>query len=437
MIGSPRIRVVPVVVALTLAFGTVLTAYGLVKPLPEPPLPPVTTVTVPVALELPASEPGAGGIQSARIRLGDTLQSVLARMDIIDPVLVEFITRDETARGILSFRAGETLHAESDAMGRASRLVYSKGIVDPQESPMGLRIVVERDADGQLSARGETIEVERGIALRTATISSTLFGATHAARIPDAVASQVADILGGEIDLYRDLRRGDRLEVIYETLSEPDSLELPQGGRVLALRFINGKRELTAFHFDAAGKGGGEYYDIDGNSLRKTFLRYPIEFSRISSRFTDARLHPVLGRVRAHKGVDFAAPAGTPIRATGDGVIEFIGRQRGYGNVVIVRHHGEYSTLYAHMSGFARHLGKGDRIAQGTVIGFVGSTGYATGPHLHYEFRIGDEQANPLAADLPVAAPLGRAALARFDAVAAAYMERFEHMGALQLARFE
>ena len=436
MIGSPRIRAVPSVVAFVLAFGTVLTAYGLVKPLPERPLPPATTVTVPVTLDLPDAPPAAGSIQSARIRLGDTLQTVLARMDIVDPGLVEFIGQDGTARAILAFRAGETLHAELDSMGQVARLVYSKGIIDPQESPVGLRIVVERGPDGRLAARDETIELEHGIALRTATVSSTLFGATYAAGIPDAVASQVADILGGELDLYRDLRRGDRLEVIYETLSEPDSLELPQGGRVLAMRYINGKRELTAFWFDD-GRNGGEYYDIDGNSLRKTFLRYPIEFSRISSRFTDSRLHPILGQVRAHKGVDFAAPAGTPIRATGDGVVEFVGTQRGYGRVVIVQHHGKYSTLYAHMSGFARHLRKGDKVAQGTVIGYVGSTGYATGPHLHYEFRIGDEHADPLTADLPVAAPLGRAALARFDALAAQYMARFEHMGELQLARFE
>lgn len=436
MIGSPRIRAVPSVVAFVLAFGTVLTAYGLVKPLPERPLPPATTVTVPVTLDLPDAPPAAGSIQSARIRLGDTLQTVLARMDIVDPGLVEFIGQDGTARAILAFRAGETLHAELDSMGQVARLVYSKGIIDPQESPVGLRIVVERGPDGRLAARDETIELEHGIALRTATVSSTLFGATYAAGIPDAVASQVADILGGELDLYRDLRRGDRLEVIYETLSEPDSLELPQGGRVLAMRYINGKRELTAFWFDD-GRNGGEYYDIDGNSLRKTFLRYPIEFSRISSRFTDSRLHPILGQVRAHKGVDFAAPAGTPIRATGDGVVEFVGTQRGYGRVVIVQHHGKYSTLYAHMSGFARHLRKGDKVAQGTVIGYVGSTGFATGPHLHYEFRIAGEHADPLKADLPVAAPLGRAALARFDALAAQYMERFEHMGELQLARFE
>lgn len=436
MIGSPRIRAVPSVVAFVLAFGTVLTAYGLVKPLPERPLPPATTVTVPVTLDLPDAPPAAGSIQSARIRLGDTLQTVLARMDIVDPGLVEFIGQDGTARAILAFRAGETLHAELDSMGQVARLVYSKGIIDPQESPVGLRIVVERGPDGRLAARDETIELEHGIALRTATVSSTLFGATYAAGIPDAVASQVADILGGELDLYRDLRRGDRLEVIYETLSEPDSLELPQGGRVLAMRYVNGKRELTAFWFDD-GRNGGEYYDIDGNSLRKTFLRYPIEFSRISSRFTDSRLHPILGQVRAHKGVDFAAPAGTPIRATGDGVVEFVGTQRGYGRVVIVQHHGKYSTLYAHMSGFARHLRKGDKVAQGTVIGYVGSTGFATGPHLHYEFRIAGEHADPLKADLPVAAPLGRAALARFDALAAQYMERFEHMGELQLARFE
>src|SRR5690606_22676424 len=256
MIGSPRIRAVPVVVAFALAFGTVLTAYGLVKPLPERPLPPATTVTVPVALDIPESPPMAGDIQSALIRLGDTLQTLLARLDSVDPGLVEFVGQDKTARAILGFRAGETLHAELDSMGQVARLIYSKGIVDPQESPVGLRIVVERDPDGRLSARDLSTVPENGIALRTATDSSARFDATHPAGSPASVASQVADILGGELDLYRDLRRGDRLEVIYGTLSEPDSLELPQGGRVLAMRFINNKRELTAFWFDDGRNGG-------------------------------------------------------------------------------------------------------------------------------------------------------------------------------------
>lgn len=436
MIGSPRNRAVPVAVALSLAFGTVLTAYGLVSPLPESPPPAAALVTAPVSLELPVLEPGASTHRSARIRLGDTFESVLARMDIIDPSLSDFVSRDELAREILLFHAGEIMHAEVDAMGFVRRLVYSKGIVDAQESPASMRLVVERNIAGALTARSETLPVERGLALRSAVITNTLFGATHAADIPDTVASQIADILGGEIDLYRDLRRGDRLEVIYETLSDPDSLDMPQGGHVLALRFTNKGQELTAFRFDD-GSGEPGYYNREGRSLRKSFLRYPIEFSRISSRFTDARLHPILGRIRAHKGVDFAAPAGTPVRATGDGTIEFIGRQRGYGNTVVIRHHDQYSTLYAHMRGFAKHLANGDKVTQGNVIGFVGSTGYATGPHLHYEFRIGDEQADPLAADLPITTPLEKSALARFETQAARLSQRFDQMGELRLARFE
>lgn len=436
MMGSPRIRAVPVVVALSLAFGTALTAYGLVRPLPERPVPSASLVSESVELTLSAGDPVEGTIQSARIRLGDTIQSILGRMDIVDPGLVEFIRTHETAREILAFRPGETMHATLDAAGHAQRLVYSQGIVDTGDTPVGQRVVIERTIDGSFSAREETVALEHETAMRTAIVTSTLFGATHSAGIPDAVASQVADILGGELDLYRDLRRGDRLEVVYETLSEPDSLEPPKPGRVLALRFANPTRELTAIWFEDE-QNKGAYYDISGKNLKKSFLRYPIEFSRISSRFTDARLHPVFGRVRAHKGVDFAAPAGTPIRATGDGVVDFVGRQRGYGNVVVLRHHGEYSTLYAHMRGFRANLRKGDKVAQGSVIGFVGSTGAATGPHVHYEFRIGKQQADPLASDLPVSAALDPSALERFSVIAGDYAQRFEQLAGLRLARFE
>src|SRR5690606_2147080 len=194
----------------------------------------------------------------------------------------------------------------------------------------------------------------------------------------------------GDIDFHRDLRRGDHFNVIYETYTHQGSFI--RSGKVLALEFVNKSTAYQAAWYEH--NGSGAYYSFDGQSLKKAFLRSPMEFTRISSGFS-RRFHPIHKPWREHKGVDYAAPTGTPIRSTADGVIEFIGTQRGYGNTVVVKHHGNYSTLYAHMSAFAPGLRKGARVSQGQMIGRVGSTGWATGPHLHYEFRIAGKQVDP------------------------------------------
>ena len=246
--------------------------------------------------------------------------------------------------------------------------------------------------------------------MRQGVIRHSLFAATEAAGLPDNVATQLTNLFGTEIDFHADLRPGDTFGVIYETF--PDDHGVPsRPGRILAAEFINRGQRHAVFRHAAAS--GPEYYSSTGQSLRSAFLRSPLEFSRVTSSF-GRRLHPVLGRWRNHQGVDFGAPTGTPVRATSDGVVSFIGAQGGYGNLVVLRHRGNVSTAYAHMSAFASGLRVGDAVEQGETIGRVGATGRVSGPHLHYEFRINDVAQNPMTVTLPAAAPLAGRELVRF-----------------------
>jgi murein DD-endopeptidase MepM/ murein hydrolase activator NlpD len=248
---------------------------------------------------------------------------------------------------------------------------------------------------------------------------------------------QLADIFGGDIDFHRDLRKGDRFSVVYESLTLNG--RTVRAGRVLAAEFVNHGKVHRAVWFpgsDAEGKKSGGWYAPDGKNLRKAFLRSPLEFSRVSSGF-GMRMHPFLQSWRAHKGLDYAAPTGTRVRSVGDGVVDFAGRNGGYGNMVVVRHQGQYSTLYAHLSGFARGLRKGMRVAQGETIGMVGQTGWATGPHLHYEFRIGSEARNPLTIALPAALPVPAHELGAFRAYSEPLATRLDLLGTSQIALAE
>jgi murein DD-endopeptidase MepM/ murein hydrolase activator NlpD len=240
-----------------------------------------------------------------------------------------------------------------------------------------------------------------------------LFGAADEADLPDVVTLQLADVFAGDIDFYHDLRKGDRFRVVYEMRHVDGEPVGP--GKIVAAEFENGSRTLRAFRWRDAD-GADNYYAPDGTAMRKAFLRSPMEFSRVTSGFSGARFHPILQTWRAHKGVDYAAPVGTPVRATGSGKVTFAGTQNGYGNVIELKHAGVHSTLYAHLSRIAPHVKAGARVAQGEVIGYVGQTGWATGPHLHFELRAGAEQRNPLAIALPSGEPLPASARAAFAA---------------------
>jgi murein DD-endopeptidase MepM/ murein hydrolase activator NlpD len=252
--------------------------------------------------------------------------------------------------------------------------------------------------------------------------------------MPDSVATQLADIFGGDIDFHRDLRKGDRFSVIYEAVNHMG--RLVRTGRILAAEFINDGKTYRALWFQGADGQGG-YYTADGKNIRKAFLRSPLEFSRITSGFTLSRFHPVLKEWRAHRGIDYGAPVGTRVKATGDGVVEFVGAQGGYGKMIILRHQGSYTTVYGHLSGFASGLKKGARVAQGDVIGYVGMTGLATGPHLHYEFRVNGSFQNPLTIALPSAPPLTPGQMAQFRTVAQSQLARIDMLRGSHLASLD
>jgi murein DD-endopeptidase MepM/ murein hydrolase activator NlpD len=247
----------------------------------------------------------------------------------------------------------------------------------------------------------------------------------------------MADVFGTEVDLQRDVRRGDRLRVVYETMREAGSLEPPIVGRILAVQFRGGSRKLEAVWFDRPD-GSGEYFAFDGHSLARPFLASPLEFTRVGSGFTENRFHPVLRDWRAHKGVDLPAPIGTKVRTTADGTIDYIGQQRGYGNVIVIKHDARHTTLYAHLNEFADGLQPGSTVRQGSVIGTVGQTGWATGPHLHFEFHIDGQHVDPMVAVMPAQVrALQGEERGRFASLAGQYRARFGLLDTQQVARFE
>ena len=355
-------------------------------------------------------------------RATDNPDVLLRRMGIDDPAASAFLRSDATARQNLWGRSGRNITAEASDDNRLLKL-SARWTAD--DSGNFKRLVVERNGAGFKSAI-ETAPLTASTRLAGGSIQSSLFAATDDARIPDAVAVQVAEIFSGDIDFHRALRKGDRFSVVYETL-EGDG-EPMRSGRVLSAEFVNNGKTYQAMWFQdpaaagqpvtTAGAAKGAYYTLDGQSLRRSFLASPMEFSRVTSGFK-MRFHPLLQKWRAHLGVDYAAPTGTPVRSVGDGVVEFAGVQGGFGNVVFVSPRNQNTTVYGHLSRI--DVKRGQSISQSQVIGAVGSTGWATGPHLHFEFRVNGVHHDPLTiAKQSDAVPVTTASRQAFDRLASA-----------------
>lgn len=416
------------------AGGLFLTAAALAVVQPSAPPEPVfqarQTLDLP-PLGGPANHDAAPYIASTRIRRGDTVADLLNRLGVNENGLLAFLTHDERARSIYKLYPGRTVQAALDDRGRMVWLRYAHTPGATVKSGVDSAWLEVRPADGGFSAQERTIAAVRETRIAEGEISSSLFGAADQARIPDAVTLEMVDILGSRIDFLKDLRKGDRFRIVYDAYMH-DGEEVGTG-HIRALEFINRGKTYSAVWFQN-GKDPGGYYDFSGASLKGAFLRTAIKFTRISSGF-GMRMHPIHKKWVGHKGVDYAAPSGTPIHATADGTVEFIGRQNGYGNVIILKNFGKYSTLYAHQSRFAKGLKKGDRVQQGQLIGYVGSTGWATGPHLHYEFRVNGQQRNPASVTMPPPEPLKGAALVAFRAQTAPAMARIRGMEEMLYAR--
>lgn len=363
-------------------------------------------------------------------RANDTADTLLKRLGLSDLAAAAFLRADPLVRKSLWSRAGRTISAEATPDHTLIKLVARWM---PQDDGNFSRLVVEKIPQGlsgapgpaTFTARIETAPLVAATRLASGTITSSLFAATDAAGLPDAIGVQVAEIFSGDIDFHRALRKGDRFSITYEALQADG--EPMRSGRVLSAEFVNNGKTFQAMWFGGAAqpsgekandKGGakGAYYTLDGKSLRRAYLASPLEFSRVTSGFT-MRLHPILQTWRAHLGVDYAAPTGTAVRTIGDGTIDFAGVQSGYGNVVIVNHGKENTTVYAHLSKI--NVQKGQKISQSEVIGLVGSTGWSTGPHLHFEFRVNGVHQDPLTlARQSEALPVNTAAKAQFESVA-------------------
>jgi murein DD-endopeptidase MepM/ murein hydrolase activator NlpD len=341
-------------------------------------------------------------LHEERIVRGDSFDRLLVRLGIHDEAARRYLLNSPEARAMhQQLVPGRVVSARTREDGMLIQFIF------PMNGGETVTLV-ERRA-GKLTARLEARVFETRRIARTGEIRYSLFGATDSANIPDAIAVQMAEIFSGDIDFHRDLRQGDRFTLIYE-LQYYQGLPT-QNGRILSVEFTNKGKTHQAFYFEHEGKGA--YYTAEGGSLKKAFLRSPLEFSRVTSGFA-MRLHPIFKTWRAHTGIDYGAPTGTRVRATGDGVVEFIGTQKGYGNFVLLSHAGGYQTAYAHLNGFASALKKGSRVSQGDIIAYVGSTGWATGPHLHYEFRIKGKAIDPLSISVPTSIPLTPTQKTRF-----------------------
>ncbi|MBQ0957988.1 M23 family metallopeptidase [Ideonella sp. 4Y11] len=323
-------------------------------------------------------------------RASDTADSLLRRLGVEDAAAAQWMRSDALARRIIEGRPGKLVQAQVDAQGRLLSLV-ARFPVDEADSPVPQsfhRFEITRQGDS-FSSRAEQRPLERLPRLASGHIDSSLFAATDEANIPDGVAVQMAEVFSTDIDFRRELRKGDRFSLIYESLSA-DGEPVPWGnGRLLAAEFVNNGKTYQAAWF---GEGRGGYYDLNGQSKRRAFLSSPLAFSRVTSGFA-MRFHPIHKTWRAHLGTDYGAPTGTPVRSVGDGSVVFSGWQNGYGNVVRIQHSGGRETVYAHLSRL--DVRKGQRVGQGDRLGAVGATGWATGPHLHFEFLVGGKHQDP------------------------------------------
>lgn len=371
---------------------------------------------------------------TAAVSQGDTNAKLLKRLGVSDSEALAFINGEELTRKLSSL-TGRSVQVQTNLEGRLSQLIVR---YPSEDAGRFTRLIVRRDViSGALLAEEQSAPLHAEETLGYATVKGTVYGAMDAAGIPTQVGDQLVEIFSSSIDFQQNLRAGDSFKIVYEVLKADD--EDMGVGRVLGAEFINRKTRHTAVWFAPNGKAGA-YYSLGGESLQKTYLAAPLKFTRISSGF-GMRDHPVFGGRREHKGIDYAAPHGTPIQVVAEGTVKFSGWQNGYGNAVEIAHGNGRSTFYAHMSRTA--VREGERVSQGQHIGDVGSTGWSTGPHLHFEYRIHGEYQHPdamaadingMGASIGGGKPLSASDRASFAALSDKMHAHFANAQAVQLA---
>jgi murein DD-endopeptidase MepM/ murein hydrolase activator NlpD len=403
MTGAERRFSLRTLVALSsLPLFGVVAAFGLA---PDTNTLDITPQTITEAIALPTPSGASTDDTFEResvIQSGDTLAGALSRLNIDALEVQRLLATDAVRQLASSIRAGKRIQATTTQDGQVLTIQFERS-----DAPA---LIVRRQGDGYVTEENNA-SLETRVVMRSGRILSSLYGATDSAGIPDKIADKMAETFSTQLDFREDLRRGDTFSVIYTVNyrnGEPIS-----SGDLLAAEYVNAGKAYRAVLFrDSSGHEA--YYTPEGESLKKGFLRSPLEFSRVTSGFTNSRKHPIYGFHRKHTGVDFGAPTGTRVKATGDATVAFAGRRGGYGNLLILRHHNGYETYYAHLSAFASGIRPGRAVSQGQVVAYVGTTGASTGPHLHYEVRIAGTPYNPLSIKLPGSPPLAAAQRPRF-----------------------
>lgn len=338
------------------------------------------------------------------IQKNDNIYKILQKYNI-NSNLINTLTLDQKASKYLkNIKPGErliiTYHQNTNK--RNHNLTQLKYFID-KFSYLNIDINYNTDNNFNINSSVQKLELQTRTSYKELNITSSLFEDAQKQNVPLDLIYQIIDIFTWDIDFAEDLRANDKVEILYQQYYLNG--ELYTNGHIEAVNFYNNGKTYNAIRYEDSNKRSN-YYTAQGLSLKKAFIRTPVKFTRISSRFNLNRKHPVLHRIRAHRGVDYAAPTGTPIKAAGDGKITYYGRKGGYGKTAIIQHGKKYSTLYAHMSRYNPKLKKGHTVKQGDLIGYVGQTGLASGPHLHFEFRINNVHVNPLTVKLPSAKPI-------------------------------
>lgn len=356
---------------------------------------------------------------------GDTLSTVFAKVGLPSNTVHAVLSSSKEARQLSRLKIGQRLVFQLTEQGELASLLSPISRLE--------NIQIEKSATGYVFKK-EKITPEVSTAYARGEIESSLFLAARRAGLDHNLTMDLANVFGYDIDFAMDIRKGDSFEVIYEEKTVDG--ERVGTGNILAARFTNRGKSFTAVRYTSK-QGSTSYYTADGTSMRKAFIRTPVDFARISSRFSNGRKHPILNKIRAHKGVDYAAPHGTPIKSAGDGKVVLAGRKGGYGNTVVIQHGNRYRTLYAHMQGFAKGVRNGSTVKQGQIIGYIGTTGLSTGPHLHYEFQVDGVHVDPLGLKLPMADPIAQNEKQRFLQLSQPLMARLDDEQATMLAMQE
>jgi murein DD-endopeptidase MepM/ murein hydrolase activator NlpD len=341
------------------------------------------------------------------VKSGETLSVLFERAGLGNSLLHSILSSDKEAKRFTQLKVGQTV---SFAFDENKELKTLSSQISTLES-----IHLEKKANSEnFVFRKDVAQTQSREKYAQGTIEGALFAATKKADVPYGLALDMANIFGYDIDFAQDIRKGDKFEILYEE------------------KTLDGKIYTAVRYTDK--NGNTSYYSADGSSLRKAFIRTPVDFARISSRFSNGRKHPILNKIRAHKGVDYAAPRGTPIKAAGDGRVALAGRKGGYGNTVVIKHGQRYQTLYAHMNGFAKGIRTGSNVKQGQIIGYIGTTGLSTGPHLHYEFQVNGVHVDPLSQKLPTSDPIHASEKQRFTQYSQPLIAKLDSNSSTQVA---